>query len=70
MPASFAELKGRRASAQKDTETGGRVDTKTRWFTEQVDALIAAAQRGEPNEVRRRLREIVPEYRPSQVGRQ
>ena len=55
---------------QKDTETGGRVDTKTRWFTEQVDALIAAAQRGEPNEVRRRLREIVPEYRPSQVGRQ
>ncbi len=32
-------------------------------FTEQVDALIAAAQRGNPAEVRRRLREIVLEYK-------
>jgi FlaA1/EpsC-like NDP-sugar epimerase len=32
-----------------------------------LDALIAAAQCGEPAEVRRLLREIVPEYRPAET---
>jgi hypothetical protein len=31
-----------------------------------VDALIAAAQRGKPEEARRLLREIVPEYQPAE----
>jgi len=34
---------------------------------EQVNALIGAAQRGQPDEVRRWLRTIVPEYNPNEM---
>jgi len=34
----------------------------------EVDALIAVAERGDPDEVRRLLKVLVPEYQPNMEG--